>query len=69
MEVRTPMKAIREKCLECCCGSAFEVKLCTVEKCPLYAFRFGHNPYLKPREYTEEQRAAIAERLKAARLR
>lgn len=40
----TPMKAIRAKCLDCCCGSSNEVRSCTVEKCPLYPFRFGKNP-------------------------
>lgn len=57
----TPMKAIRLKCLDCCCGSANEVKLCTCTGCPLYDFRLGKNPNIK-REYTEEQRAAMAER-------
>lgn len=40
----TPLKAIREKCLDCCCSSAQEVRLCTCEKCALYQFRFGKNP-------------------------
>lgn len=40
----TPMKAIRAKCLDCCCGSFQEVRLCTVEKCPLYPYRFGKRP-------------------------
>lgn len=40
----TPLKAIRAKCLECCCGSASEVKQCTVDHCPLYCYRDGHNP-------------------------
>ena len=40
----TPMKAIRAKCLDCCCGSSNEVRLCTAEKCPLYVYRFGKNP-------------------------
>ena len=40
----TPMKAIRAKCLDCCCGQANEVKLCPVESCALWPFRFGHNP-------------------------
>ena len=39
----TPMKAIRAKCLDCC-GSSHEVRLCTVEKCPLYPYRFGKRP-------------------------
>lgn len=62
----TPMKAIRAKCLDCCNGSAQEVKLCTVSKCPLYDFRLGKNPNIK-REYTEEQRAEMAKRLAEAR--
>ncbi len=34
-------KAIRLKCLDCCCGSAYEVRLCPVRKCPLWRFRLG----------------------------
>lgn len=56
------LKAIRLKCLDCCCGSSYEVKLCTVAGCPLYPFREGHNPFTK-REYTPEQKAAMAARL------
>ena len=41
---QTPMRAIRSKCLECSGGSAKEVRVCPVEKCPLYAYRFGHRP-------------------------
>lgn len=40
----SPLKAIRLKCLDCSCGSPNEVKLCPVEKCPLYPFRLGKNP-------------------------
>ena len=40
----TPLKAIRAKCLDCCCGQAHEVKLCPCSDCPLYQFRFGKNP-------------------------
>ena len=39
----TPMKAIRAKGLDCC-GTSHEVRLCTVEKCPLYPYRFGKRP-------------------------
>lgn len=63
----TPMKAIRLKCLDCCCGSPNEVKMCTVERCPLYQFRDGHNPNIK-KEYTAEERQAMADRLAKARL-
>ena len=34
-------KAIRLKCLDCCCGSVYEVRLCPVRKCPLWRFRLG----------------------------
>ena len=41
----TPLQAIRQNCLDCMKRSAREVSLCTREKkCPLYSFRFGHNP-------------------------
>ena len=43
----TPLKAIRLKCLDCCCGSVYEVKLCPSEDCPLYPYRLGHNPARK----------------------
>lgn len=67
-EVRSPIKAIREKCIECCCGQITEVKLCACIDCALHPFRFGKNPYVK-RTMTEEQKAAAAERLKLARER
>ena len=59
----TPMKAIRAKCLDCCCGSSNEVRLCTAESCPLHPFRLGKNPYRAKRELTDEQKATLAERL------
>lgn len=40
----TALKAIRRKCLDCCAGSANEVKLCGAEECPLYVYRFGKIP-------------------------
>ena len=43
----TPLKAIRAKCLDCCCGSSNEVRLCPVSACPLYEYRDGHNPARK----------------------
>lgn len=59
----TPLKAIRLKCLDCCCGSSYEVEQCPCEDCTLYPFRFGKNPFRKKRELTEEQRKELAERL------
>lgn len=62
----SPGKAIREKCLDCC-GNANEVKLCPVTDCALYPFRFGKNPYRTKREYSEEQKQQMRERLQKAR--
>lgn len=61
-----PIKAIREKCLDCCGGSTLEVKNCTCENCHLFPFRLGKNPFRK-REMTEEQRKAVGDRLREAR--
>ena len=41
----TPMKAIRAKCLDCCCGQVNEVRHCPVNACTLHPFRFGKNPH------------------------
>ena len=65
-EKRSPLKAIREKCLDCTYGQTNEIKLCPVTYCPLYPFRFGKNPYNK-RNLTEEQREALSERMKKIR--
>lgn len=40
----TPMRAIRAKCLDCCCENAAEVRRCTIPNCSLYPYRFGHRP-------------------------
>lgn len=66
---RNPMRAIREKCLDCSGGSHAEVSQCTVEGCPLFAYRSGRNPNRTPRVMTEEQRSIMAARLAAARER
>ncbi len=68
MNLQSPIKAIRAHCIDCCCGSSNEVKLCPVTDCKLYPFRFGKNPYRTKREMTEEQRAKVAEQLEKARL-
>ncbi len=43
----TPVKAIREKCLECSAGQAKEVRECLIHDCSLYPFRLGKNPNRK----------------------
>lgn len=44
MAQRTPMKAIRAKCLDCANGQFVEVRECPVKKCPLWEYRTGHRP-------------------------
>jgi hypothetical protein len=43
----SPLKSIRQKCLECTCSQPAEVRLCPCEDCPLYPYRMGHNPNRK----------------------
>jgi hypothetical protein len=62
-EILTPLKSIRAKCLDCCCGMANEVKLCTADKCPLYPYRTGHGPKRPEVHLTEEQIAQRNARL------
>lgn len=40
----TPLRAIRLKCLDCCCGQAWEVRDCSCPDCGLYPYRLGKNP-------------------------
>ena len=65
----SPLKAIKEKCLDCCCWQAYEVRICDMNDCPLHPFRLGKHPKgsTNRKPMTEEQRAAAAERLKIAR--
>lgn len=57
----TPIKAIRAKCLDCCCNMANEVKLCPITECSLYPYRMGKNPN-RTSNMTDEQRQAASER-------
>jgi len=49
METKTPLRAIRENCLECCGGGHKVVKYCTCDGinggwCPFWPYRFGMRP-------------------------
>lgn len=61
----TPLQAIKQFCFLCSGENRAEVKRCTSPKCPLYPYRTGKSG--AKREMTDEQRAAAAERLRAAR--
>jgi len=41
---KTPIKAMRAKCINCSGGSPKEVRLCPVIECALYPYRFGRRP-------------------------
>jgi len=73
----SPLRAVRHKCLDCCCESSQEVEACPVRDCPLWIYRFGSYPadhkgrrsVLKPikekcRDCTPEPRHAVRNCLK-----
>jgi len=43
-KLKTPIKTIREFCLDCSAGSYKEVRNCIIENCPLYPYRMGKRP-------------------------
>lgn len=66
---KNPVKAIREKCIECMGGQMNEVAKCTCERCPIYPFRLGKNPFRTAHTMSDEQKAIAAKRLQAYRQR
>ena len=62
-----PMRAIREKCLDCTCQQPVEVKECTVKACALHPFRMGVNPFRTKRVMSPEAVARAKVNLMAAR--
>lgn len=44
IELLTPIKAIRAKCLDCSNYQYKEVRLCPVKTCSLYPYRMGKRP-------------------------
>lgn len=44
MSKKTPLKAIRLKCLECSGEDPQMVESCEIADCPLFPYRFGKNP-------------------------
>jgi hypothetical protein len=44
MKVKTPIKAIRAKCIDCCCGQLQDIRECPVVTCPLWGYRMGRRP-------------------------
>ena len=46
--VKTPIKAIRAKCLDCCADQVKEIRECPIEKCSLWPYRMGRRPKTEP---------------------
>jgi hypothetical protein len=42
--LRTPIKSIRAKCLDCTGDQPKEVRLCPVHACPIHPYRMGRRP-------------------------
>tara|TARA_B100001250_G_C19599968_1_gene700171 strand:- start:350 stop:538 length:189 start_codon:yes stop_codon:yes gene_type:complete len=40
----TPIKAIRQKCLDCTLHQVKEIRLCPVVDCAIYPYRMGQRP-------------------------
>jgi len=38
------LKSIRNKCLDCCCGSRGQVSKCHLLECSLHPYRLGKDP-------------------------
>lgn len=43
----SPVRAIRNKCLDCTCWQPKEIEHCTIADCACYPFRMGKNPKTK----------------------
>ena len=71
-KLKSPVKAIREFCIECMGGRDSEgyakrINECASADCALFEFRLGKNPY-HTQNLTKEQRMERANRLNATDL-
>jgi hypothetical protein len=63
---KNPLKAIRARCLDCCCDQPGEVRKCTAVTCPSWPFRMGINPFRQKRTLSAEHKQRMTERLARA---
>ena len=42
--IKSPMKSIRDKCIDCSGGSQADARNCVIPDCPLFPYRMGKNP-------------------------
>lgn len=43
-KLRTPIRAIREKCLDCTCDQIKEIRECPTTECSLWPYRMAKRP-------------------------
>ena len=55
----SPLKSIRQKCLDCVGGSPNEIRECPSTNCALWPYRMGRNPYLELSEEEKERRREV----------
>jgi hypothetical protein len=60
-----PLKAIRARCLDCCCQVPSEVLKCTAVMCPSWPYRMGTNPFREKKVTSPEQIRAMVEARRA----
>jgi hypothetical protein len=60
---RKALKAIRAKCLDCCCGNAAEARKCTAVNCALWPLRVGDDPFRRKQRLKPAERAERIQRL------
>ena len=65
--IKTPVRAIRAKCLDCSGDSSHEVKFCPITDCALYAYRMGRSPNRTRKPVTDFQKEELRARLQAGR--
>ena len=64
--IKSILRAVRKKCLDCCCYQENEVKLCPSTNCTLFPFRLGRNPHNKKKSsMTTEQKEVASNRLRS----
>jgi hypothetical protein len=61
------LDALRARCLDCCAGSADEVRKCVSVECPAWPFRMGWNPWRERRQLSDDERKQLGARLAATR--
>lgn len=55
---RSPLRALRARCIGCSAGNSSEVRKCVSVTCPAWPFRMGKNPFRTPMSDAERNRRA-----------